>query len=310
MNLKSRRSIIKYLILICVGIIVGDGLITGVHYYQQVRFHQQFAEHDPRPQSEVGGLTASQRQSLANLNYQPKESVIVYVNQGRSTLNPKSWTQNHVVYGSLDQLGRTSQGNTAFLEQRNHADTTLRSDQSTQPAGWHDNYGGQLVYNRGHLIAYSLTAGINSDNGKYRPTMVGDQNNPKNLFTETDFINQEIQTIYEAKVRHAIERGEHVIFQATPVFRGNELVPRGINLQAISTNGRLNFNVFLFNVEPGVQINYQNGSYTFNQQMQVLVPRDAEQAADNHSNQNSEYQFVGKYTRPYANHPRQYVRKW
>lgn len=308
--MKSGRLLVKFLLLMLLGMAIGDSGAIANQYYQQVSARNHFAERDSRPKSQVGGLTNSERNHLAKLNYQPKESVIVYVNGGRSTLNPKSWTSNHVIYNPLDRLGRTSSGNTAFLEQRNHADTTLRTDQSTQPAGWHDNYGGNLVYNRGHLIAYSLTAGINSDTGKYTPTMIGDQDNPKNLFTETDFINQEIQTIYEAKVRHAIERGEHVIFQATPVFRGNELVPRGVNLQAISTNGRLNFNVFLFNVEPGVQINYQNGSYTYNSKMVVPVPQDAVNAEDNQGNKNSQYQFVGSYTKPYAVHPRQYVRKW
>ena len=301
---------IKAVLLICVGIVLGNGLMLGCTYYSQIQFKNHFAENDPRPSRIVGGLTAQQRQRLANLEYQAGEAVVVYVNNGRSTLNPKAWTYNHVIYNSLDRLGRTSLGNTAFLEQHNHADTTLRTDQQSQPAGWHDNYGGNLVYNRGHLIAYSLTAGINSKTGKYQPTKIGDQDNLQNLFTETDFVNQEVQTIYEAKVRHAIERGEHVIYQATPVFRGNEAVPRGINLQAISTNGRLNFNVFLFNVEPGVQINYANGTYTYNSRMQVPVPLDAVNASDNQKNTNTQFTFLGSYPRPVASHPRQYIRRW
>ena len=278
--------------------------------YQQVQCKNHFAQADPRPENQIGGLTSRQRGQLAKRDYQPGEAVVAYVNHGRSTLNPKSWQTNHVVYNQLDRLGRTSQGNIAFLEKRNHADTALRSDQHSQPAGWHDNYGGNLIYNRGHLIAYSLTAGLNSDTGQYQPTKIGDQDNLRNLFTETDFVNQEIQTIYEAKVRHAIERGEHVIYQVTPIFRANELVPRGINLQALSTNGRLNFNVYLFNVEPGVKINYQDGSYIHDSTMQVPVPLDAVNAAENNSNHHQQFEFIGHYDRPVASHPRQYIRKW
>ncbi|WP_251546354.1 DNA/RNA non-specific endonuclease [Limosilactobacillus caecicola] len=304
------QRIIKYLVLTIGGLVFGILLAAGYQAIHGLQWRAHFAQRDSRSAKVVGGLTRHQRSQLAALNYHPKQSVIVYVNHGRSTLNPKSWTYNHVVYNALDSLGRTSLGNTAFLEQHNHADTTLRTDQQVQPAGWHDNYGGNLVYNRGHLIAYSLTAGINSTTGKYQPTMTGDQNNPQNLFTETDFINQEIQTIYEAKVRHAIESGQHVIFQATPVFRGQELVPRGVNLQAISTNGQLNFNVYLFNVEPGIRIDYQTGSYTTDAQMKVPVPANAVEAADNQKNNNTQFRFMGKYTRPIADHPRQYVRKW
>ena len=304
------QSAIKYFLLIGIGIVLGQGLMAGQKYYKQVQFKNHFIQNDHRSAKVIGGLTDDQREHLAQLNYQPGEAVLVYVNHGRSTLNPKSWQSNYVIFNHLDHLGRTSLGNTAFLEQHNHADTSLRTDQQSQPAGWHGNYDGNLVYNRGHLIAYSLTAGINPQTGRYQPSKIGDQDNPQNLFTETDFVNQEVQTIYEAKVRHAIERGEHVIYQATPIFRGNELVPRGINLQAISTNGRLNFNVFLFNVEPGVQINYANGTYTYNSQMTVPVPLDAVNAADNQKSSNAQFTFVGNYARPIASHPRQYIKKW
>ncbi|MCT7718138.1 MAG: DNA/RNA non-specific endonuclease, partial [Lactobacillus iners] len=88
--------------------------------------------------------------------------------------------------------------------------------------------------------------------GRYNPNnQSGDQNNIKNLFTQTAFSNQKIQTIFESKVRKALRMGQKVIFQATPIFRGNELMARGINLQAISVNGWLDFNVYIFNVQPG-----------------------------------------------------------
>ncbi|WP_295728159.1 DNA/RNA non-specific endonuclease [uncultured Limosilactobacillus sp.] len=304
------QRLIKYCCLLAIGAGIGVSGMSAYQYEHLLHQQRQFAEQDSRSSKIIGGLTKRQRTALAALNYQSDQSVIMYVNHGRSTLNPRSWTNNRVDYQPLDQLGRTSHGNTAFLEYHNHADTSLRSDQNTQPAGWHDNYGGNLVYNRGHLIAYSLTAGINSNTGKYQPTVIGDQNNPQNLFTETDFINQEVQTIYEAKVRHAIEHGQRVIYQVTPIFRHRELVPRGINLQALSTNGQLNFNVYIFNVEPGVKINYQDGSYVMDTGMKIPVPLNAVRAADNQHQTKSQFEFIGNYQRPIATHPRQYIRKW
>lgn len=308
--MRILQKSIKYCLLLIIGACLGEGGMVAYQYHHGLTERRQFVQQDSRSAKIVGGLTSRQREALAALNYQSGQSVITYVNRGRSTLNPRSWTTNRVDYQPLDRLGRTSQGNTAFLEQHNHADTSLRTDQNTQPAGWHDNYGGKLVYNRGHLIAYSLTAGISSDTGKYQPTTLGDQNNPRNLFTETDFINQEVQTIYETKVRHAIEHGQRVIFQVTPIFRNNELVPRGINLQALSTNGQLNFNVYVFNVEPGIRINYQDGTYVTDSAMSVPVPLAAVKAADNQHQTNSQFEFIGNYQRPVANQPRQYIRKW
>ncbi|MHC0039863.1 DNA/RNA non-specific endonuclease, partial [Pseudoneobacillus sp. C159] len=76
--------------------------------------------------------------------------------------------------------------------------------------------------------------------GDYEPNnLSGDQNNPKNLFTQSAFSNQKIQTIFESQVRDALRDNEKIIYQATPIFRGNELMARGINLQAVSSDGSL-----------------------------------------------------------------------
>ncbi|WP_326515813.1 DNA/RNA non-specific endonuclease [Limosilactobacillus sp. c10Ua_36] len=169
-----------------------------------------------------------------------------------------------------------------------------------------------MIYNRGHLIAYSLTAGLNKITGKYQPSAVGDQDNPRNLFTETDFTNQMLQTIYETEVRHAIEHGKHVIFQATPIFRNNETIARGINLQALSTDGTLNFNVYLLNVEPGIRINYQDGTTTVDNSQQIPVPfaADDEYEIDKSNETDGPIKATGHYTRPIADQPRQYYRSY
>lgn len=305
------RKVIKISLLFIIGFSIGTGLAYGYPYYQTWQSQRHFQQTDHRSASTIGGITDQQKASLSQLEYHSQQYPIIYLNNGKSTLNPKSWRSNHVNYQQLDSLQRTSASNTAFLQQRNHANTSLRTQQTVEPTGWQSNRNGLLVYNRGHLIAYSLTGGLNRINGKYQPGAIGDQDNARNLFTETDFTNQILQTIYEAKVRHAIEHGKHVIFQATPIFRGDEMVARGINLQAISTDGSLNFNVYLFNVEPGISINYQNGMTTINHSQRIPVPL-ATDDDDNNSDRNNEtdnsIKVIGKYSRPIADRPRQYYR--
>ncbi|MCT6866286.1 MAG: DNA/RNA non-specific endonuclease, partial [Lactobacillus panisapium] len=167
---------------------------------------------------------------------------------------------NRVIYSDLDSLNRTSHSNTAFLQKRNVANDSLRVRQFVEPTGWHYNRrNGTQIYNRGHLIAYSVSAGIDLT-GDFNPrNLSGDQNNPKNLFTQSAFSNQRIQTMFESRVRVALRQNKKVIYQATPIFRGTELMARGINLQAVSTDGELDFNVYLFNVQPGYSFNYNNG---------------------------------------------------
>ncbi|RVU70151.1 DNA/RNA non-specific endonuclease [Lactobacillus xujianguonis] len=221
-------------------------------------------------QKVYGGLTRADYQKLAALNFKSGDKAYLVLNHDRSTLIKSAWKVNRVIYANLDQLNRTSHSNTAFLERRNVANDSLRVRQFVEPTAWHYNRRNRTqIYNRGHLIAYSVSAGINQS-GDYNPRdQSGDQNNPKNLFTQSAFSNQKIQTIFESKIRQALRQNKRVIYQATPVFHGDELMARGINLQAVATDGSLDFNVYLFNVQPGYIFNYQNGRAKVDRQMRV-----------------------------------------
>ncbi len=231
---------------------------------------QQVVKNATTADTNYGGLSSADYQKLANLDFKSGDKAYVYVNNNKSTLIKNAWKVNKVIYSNLDNLNRTSHSNTAFLEPRNVANDSLRVRQFINPTAWHSNReNGTQIYNRGHLIAYSVSAGIDQD-GNYNPNnQSGDQNNPKNLFTQTAFSNQKIQTIFEGKVRNALKKGNKVIFQATPIFRGNELMARGINLQAISLNNNLDFNVYIYNVQPDYVFDYNNGRAKIDRNMVV-----------------------------------------
>ena len=231
---------------------------------------QQVVKNATTADTNYGGLSSTDYQKLANLDFKSGDKAYVYVNNNKSTLIKNAWKVNKVIYSNLDNLNRTSHSNTAFLEPRNVANDSLRVRQFINQTAWHSNReNGTQIYNRGHLIAYSVSAGIDQD-GNYNPNnQSGDQNNPKNLFTQTAFSNQKIQTIFEGKVRNALKQGNRVIFQATPIFRGNELMARGINLQAISLNNNLDFNVYIYNVQPDYVFDYNNGRAKIDRNMVV-----------------------------------------
>lgn len=210
---------------------------------------------------------------LAKLDYHSGDPSYIFVNHNKAQLNPDSWKTNKVIYSNLDNFNRTSTGNLAYLESRNVVSDENRVRQYVKPTAWHQKFiDGQPIINRGHLIAYSISGGI-SASGQYNPNDVsGDQNNPKNLFTQTSFSNQRVQTIFESKIRESLRRGNKVIFFAKPIFRGNELMARGIHLEAISTNKSLNFNVYLFNVQSNIQFDYATGRSHVDQNMKIPEP--------------------------------------
>lgn len=208
-------------------------------------------------------------QQLSNLDFLSGNSAVVEINGNHSTLDTDEWKENHVYYGDLDELNRTTTV-TAYIDKKNLGKSEGRSRQVWKPTGWNQKtVDGEPIYNRGHLLAYTSSFNFDLD-GNYVQGEDGSEDNPKNLATQTAYSNQKVQIKYETKVRNAQKiNGNKVVYQITTVFRGNELMPRGYWLQAKDTNGTLDFNVYEFNVQPNVQFDYATGKATIDRQMKI-----------------------------------------
>lgn len=210
--------------------------------------------------------------SLSNLTFKNGFAAYINVNNGRSTLGASEWKSNKIDYGDLDHLNRTTMV-TGYLERRNLVRSSTRTSQNWQPTGWHQKAvtinGRRIeILNRGHLLAYSITGKFNKD-GQYVAGDLGSLDNPKNLATQTEFSNQKTMPIFEEKVRDALEANKKVIYQVSTVFKGSDLMPIGYHLQALSTDKSLNFNVFVWNVEPGVKFNYATGRSQIDRSLKI-----------------------------------------
>lgn len=121
-----------------------------------------------------------------------------------------------------------------------------------KPSGWHtvkyDVINDRYLYNRCHLIGYQLA---------------GENANPKNLITGTRYLNVEGMLPFENLVADYVNNtGNHVLYRVTPMFSGSNLVANGVLIEAKSVEdngGGILFNVYCYNVQPGVGINYENG---------------------------------------------------
>ena len=122
-----------------------------------------------------------------------------------------------------------------------------------KPSGWHtirydDLIDGMYLYNRCHLIGYQLA---------------GENANEKNLITGTRYMNVDGMLPFENAVAdYVAETQNHVLYRVTPDFQGNDLVARGVQIEAysIEDNGAgICFNVYVHNVQPGITIDYSTG---------------------------------------------------
>lgn len=160
-------------------------------------------------------------------------------------------TDSFETYSELDSLGRC--GTAYACVGRDLMPTEKRgSIGSIKPSGWHsvkyDFVDGKYLYNRCHLIGYQLTA---------------ENANRKNLITGTRYMNTIGMLPFENMVADYVkETDNHVLYRVTPMFEGNNLVASGVKMEALSVEDRgdgISYNVFVYNVQPGVIINYENG---------------------------------------------------
>ncbi|MGN1130550.1 MAG: DNA/RNA non-specific endonuclease [Ruminococcus sp.] len=196
--------------------------------------------------------TQKEKITLSNLPAYSGEAYVELNNNlpsfKKSELTKKAFEK----YSDLDELGRCG---AAYA---NVCKDTMPTEERgaigmVKPSGWHtvkyDNVDGKYLYNRCHLIGYQLTA---------------ENANDQNLITGTRYLNVEGMLPFENKVADYIEETDnHVLYRVTPIFIGDNLLASGVQMEAYSVEDKgkgVCFNVYCYNVQPGITINYADGS--------------------------------------------------
>ena len=167
-------------------------------------------------------------------------------------------TQSFETYSELDSLGRCG------VAYANVGQDLMPAEErgnigAVKPTGWHtvkyDFVDGKYLYNRCHLIGYQLT---------------GENANEKNLITGTRYLNVEGMLPFENMVADYIKETDyHVLYRVTPIFDGDNLVADGVQMEAesVEDNGDgILFNVFCYNVQPGINIDYATGDSSLSEE--------------------------------------------
>lgn len=160
-------------------------------------------------------------------------------------------TVSYETYAPLDSLGRCGTA-TACIGTDIMPTEERGNIGQVKPSGWHtvkyDCVDGKYLYNRCHLIGYQLT---------------GENANKRNLITGTRYLNIEGMLPFENKIADYVKETEnHVIYRVTPLFEGDNLLASGVQMEAKSVEddgAGICFNVYAYNSQPGVNIDYATG---------------------------------------------------
>ena len=170
-------------------------------------------------------------------------------------------------YSELDTLGRCGVAY-ANVGQDLMPTEDRESISSVTPSGWiNREYDGEYLYNRCHLIGWQLTA---------------ENANKQNLITGTRYLNIEGMLPFENMAADYVkETGNHVLYRVTPVFEGSNLVASGVLMEAESVEDKgegILYCVYVYNVQPGININYATGDSSAYGTNKTAVTEQATQA--------------------------------
>ncbi|MBO5463098.1 MAG: DNA/RNA non-specific endonuclease [Clostridia bacterium] len=205
--------------------------------------------------SVIDGINNSNKNYKANLKNIPAFSGKPYYVINGNVPGLKSDNQNvkyFEKYSPLDSFGRCGVAYACLGKETMPTEERGEIGQ-VKPSGWktakYNCVDGKYLFNRCHLIGFQLS---------------GENANNRNLITGTRYMNVEGMLPFENMVADYIkETGNHVLYRVTPIFQGDELVARGVQMEAYSVedNGDgICFNVYCYNNQPSVKIDYATGN--------------------------------------------------
>lgn len=238
--MKKQYRLPIFLLLLCLALAIGY-------------FESQMPDHR---EEEVTGNTLITLDEIPEYTGSPyiaiKDNIPEFKDEEKGTISFE-------IYEDLDELGRCT---LAYANiGRDLMPTEKRKSIShIKPSGWqsvqYDNVDGKSLYNRCHLIGFQLTA---------------ENANERNLITGTRYMNVEGMLPFENMVTDYIkETNNHVLYRVTPIFEGDDLVARGVVMEAYSVEDEgegISFHVYIYNVQPGIAIDYSNGDSYLTQEV-------------------------------------------
>ncbi len=253
-NSRKKQSLI--LIILSLIIILTVGYTNGNirNYIEDLIDGQKVSAVFQNALDDIGRENAESTKISFSIDAIPKfkDEPYVIINNNKPDFKEEDLTtEAFEKYSNLDSLGRCG---VAYANICNQLMPTEKRGEigMIKPSGWqiskYDFVDGKYLYNRCHLIGFQLA---------------GENANEKNLITGTRYLNVTGMLPFENQVAEYVKKyNKHVLYRVTPIFKDKNLVARGVQMEAMSVEDKgksICFNVYVYNNQPGVEINYQTG---------------------------------------------------
>ena len=245
------KKVIYLLLALTVSILTGKNLLSvdaenSAPAAQTIQAEEKQFQHEKTPGTALSVEKLSELPAFSGSPYVEVNSNIPFFH------GEKPLPDGYEVYSPLDELGRCGPA------EANISPSLMPTEKRgaigmIKPSGWHtvrydDIIDDKYLYNRCHLIGFQLA---------------GENANKLNLITGTRYLNVVGMLPFENQLTDYVKKtGNHVRYRVTPVFHEKDLVARGVLMEAesVEDNGKgITFNVYCYNVQPGIEIDYRTG---------------------------------------------------
>lgn len=219
-----------------------------------------FVLFEPKVQKYIDGFYDENSSSENLISYdlsgipEYTNSPYVVINDNIPNFKEEDYNKDFEEYTPLDSLGRCGVAYANICKKTMPPEGDSRGDiSSVRPSGWKQKkYNNEYLYNRCHLLGYQLS---------------DEDDNECNLITGTRYFNVEGMLPFENQVADYIKaqkknENRHVLYRVTPIYEGKNLVASGVQMEAYSVDDggkSVCYNVYVYNVQPGVVIDYSTG---------------------------------------------------